>query len=382
MVSMANPKPRILVVDDDNVLLKIFKHSLDEDQFEFDAAVNGEMALEKFHEGNHYEVIVSDMLMPEMDGVELLKRCRTSWPDTVRILLTGSSDTVLIADAINQADVFRFIPKPIQPRKLNQTVQDAVKHHRLIVCEKECLQNTLVQSVDALVKILEMTNGVAFALTEHVREYALQIGKAIQAPRLWSLEIAALLSQLGCVTIPELTLEHFYWGDNLSPKEDSMVRGHGEAARNILASIPRLEEVAEVVARAARPVDLKAFEAGDVISIHATIIRFSTEIDMLHRRGRSKEEILQHFRKEPVRYPESLISFFEGCELIATRLVMVELEVDKIKNGMYIHEDVKTREGMLIVSKGYRVNETVRNRLINFSEEGAIDRLIKVLISR
>lgn len=379
---MTNPIPRILVVDDDNVLLKIFKHSLDKNRFEFDAAVNGETALEKLVDGASYDVIVSDMLMPGIDGLELLKRCRASYPDTVRILLTGSNDTKLIAEAINQADAFRFIPKPIEPAKLNQTVQDAVKHHQLILAEKECLQNTLVQSVDALVKILEMTNGVAFALTEHVREYALQIGKMVGAPRLWGLEISALLSQLGCVTVPELTLEHFYWGESLSPKEETMVRGHGEVARRIISNIPRLEEVSEVVACAAKPVDLKGFEAGNVIAIHATIIRFATEIDMLHRRGKSKDEILEHFKKLPLRYPKVLIDFFEGCELIATKLIMIELEVDQIKNGMYIHEDVKTREGMLIVSKGYRVNETVRNRLINFAEEGSIDHTVKVLISR
>jgi response regulator RpfG family c-di-GMP phosphodiesterase len=380
---MASPKPRVLVVDDDNTLLKIFRNSLDETRFDFDAAVSGALALEKLRDAQTpYEVIVSDMLMPGMDGVELLRKCRESYPDMVRILLTGSGDITLIAEAINQADVFRFIPKPIRPVKLNVTIQDAVKHHHLLINERDLLQNTLVQSVDALVKILEVTNGVAFALTEHVREYSVRLGKVLNVQQRWGLEIAALLSQVGCITIPELILERFYWGESLSPKEESMIKGHGEVAKSIIVNIPRLTEVAEVVAQAARFVDFKGFEAGATVAVHAAIIRMVTEVDMLQRRGRSKDEILAVVDVNPPRYPEVLINQLKEMEFIEPHAVTVELHVDKIKNGMYIKEDVKTKDGVLIVSNGYRVNETVRNRLINFSEEGVIDHLVKVLVCR
>jgi response regulator RpfG family c-di-GMP phosphodiesterase len=375
-------KPSILVVDDDNLLLKIFRQSLD-DRYEFDAAVSGVLALEKIRDReNPYDVIVSDMVMPGMDGITLLRKIKMMHPDTVRVLLTGSKDVFSIADAVNQADIFRFLTKPLNPVKLNETINDAVKQHRLLMVERELLQNTLVQSVDALVKILEVTNGIAFALTEHVREYSVKIGKKLGVAEMWTLEIASLLSQVGCITIPELILERYYWGEALSPKELSMIRNHGEVAKSIVANIPRLEKVAEIVATAPKLIDAKKFGEGDVVVTHAAIIRIATEFDMLAKRGRNREEILEALSDSKAGFPEPLVEAMKNVDMIRQKAVLVELHVDKIKNGMYIEEDVRTREGVLIVSRGYRVNETVRNRLINFSEEGEIDHLVKVLINR
>ena len=374
-------KPRILVVDDDNFLLKVFRNSLDENQFEFEAAISGERALELVKDQERpYEVIVSDMLMPGIGGVKLLTTMKEQYPDTVRILLTGCLDITCISEAINQVDIFRFIPKPINPTKVNKVIQDAVKQQRLVVAEHEILQNTLVKSVDALVKILEVTNGTAFALTEHVRTYAVTLGTQLKAPKMWGLEIAALLSQIGCITIPELVLERYYWGDELSPKEQTMIRNHGEVGKSIISNIPRLEEVADVVAAANRLIDVRGFEEGNLVAMHAAIIKVAIEFDMLVRRGRNLEEIVDILSAEDRNLPEALLEEIKGLEIIAAQTVTVELEVDKIKNGMYIEENVKTKEGVLIVSKGHRVTEAVRNRLINFSDEGEIDHLIKVKV--
>lgn len=376
-------KSRILVVDDDNLLLKIFRNSIDDSRFEFVAAISGAVALEIAKEQTEpFDVVVSDMLMPGMDGITFLKIMRQSYPDTVRILLTGSNDVVQISEAINHVDLFRFIPKPINPAKINKTLQDAVNQSRLLLSERDLLQNTLVQSVDALVKILEVTNGTAFATTEHVRNYSVCLGKLLNVPKMWSLEIASLLSQVGCITIPELVLERCFWGDDLSPKEESMMRNHGEIGKSIIVNIPRLEEVADVVALANRSINMKRFDDGDVVAIHASIIRIATMFDMLVRRGREKDEILEILSDEKIPFPSVLIEKLKEIDIVKPKAVTIELHVDKIKNGMYIEEDVKTIKGMLLVSKGYRVNEAVRNRLINFSDEGEIDHIIKVKVSR
>jgi hypothetical protein len=116
--------------------------------------------------------------------------------------------------------------------------------------------------------------------------------------------------------------------------------------------------------------------------MHAAIIKVSIEFDMLVRRGRTHDEIVEIFSDPKRNLPEELIEALKDVEVIAPQTVTVELEVDKIKNGMYIEENVKTKEGVLIVSKGHRVNEAVRNRLINFSDEGSIDHLIKVKVDR
>jgi len=380
---MVSNKPRVLVVDDDNLLIKIFQNAVDSTKYTVDAAVNAELAFEILKEADQpHEIVVSDMLMPGMGGGEFLHQLKKLYPETVRILLTGSSNVEAITEAINTADIFRFLQKPIDATHLNKTLRVALEQHQLLVSEKDLLQKTLVQSVSALVTILEVTNGIAFALTDHIRQYSLIIGKNLNTQKIWGLEMAALLSQVGCISVPELVLERFYWGEILSPKETSMIQNQGSVGRKIIANIPRLEEVAAVVEAANHPVDLKAYQCGDVVAKHAAIIRASAEFDILARRGRSLDEIRAHFEKAKHFYPEELLAELEKLEPIEQREAVVELGVDKIKNGMYIEEDVKNSKGMLIVSRGYRINEAVRNRLINFSEEGEIDYLIKVRISR
>jgi response regulator RpfG family c-di-GMP phosphodiesterase len=380
---MSSDCPQILVVDDDNLLLKIFRNSLDESKFEFVPAVRGSMALELLKDKEHrIKVVVCDMLMPEMDGLELLTRIQKLYPELARVLLTGSDDIAHIAEVINQTEVFRFIKKPIQPIKLNKTIQDAVDYYDKVLADQNLLQTTLVQSVDALVKVLEITNGIAHSVSENVKAYATMLGKKIGVPRIWSLEIAAELSQLGCITIPELSLERYYWGDELTPKETGMIKGHPSIAQGILQNIPRLEHIGNTIVAAANRPDIPAFEEGDFVAIHGALIKFATEFDLLIRKGRSKEEAIETLSGKEHGFPEAIIEAMEEIELLKPKQVIIELEIDKIKSGMWIEEDVKTHEGVMIVSKGYRINESIRNRLVNFSDEGEIDHLIKVRVDR
>jgi len=380
---MSSTKSQILVVDDDNLVLKIFRNSIDEREYEFVPAVSGEVALEYLKDPDHrIKVVVSDMLMPGMDGLELLGLLQKRHPDITRVLLTGSDDIAYISEVINQVDIFRFVRKPIQPTKLNKTLRDAVDYHEMIVAERDIMESTLAQSLDALFKILEMTNGIAYALTRHVKEYSLKLGKLINVPRLWSLEISAQMSQLGCITIPEFVLERYYWGDDLSPKETAMVKNQANIGRSILMNIPRLEHIGETIIAAHSTIDSKLYEEGDATTVHAAIIKLATEFDMLVRRGRTKEEALESITENPRSIPVDLIEAFSEIDVIQPKLTTIDLEIDKIKNGMWIEEDVKTHEGVLIVSKGYRINEAVRNRLVNFSDEGEIDHMIKVRVDR
>src|SRR5205085_9651219 len=90
-----------------------------------------------------YAVVVADMRMPKMDGVELLSRLRTLTPTTVRIMLTGNADQQTAIDAVNEGHIFRFLNKPCPPETLEKTLRAALNQHHLITAEKELLELTL-----------------------------------------------------------------------------------------------------------------------------------------------------------------------------------------------------------------------------------------------
>ncbi|WP_260843160.1 EAL domain-containing response regulator [Sedimenticola selenatireducens] len=122
---------RILLVDDEPFILSGYKRGLGK-QFNLDTATSGAEALEMFSQldDESYAIVVSDMRMPQMDGVELLNRLATEYPDTIRIMLTGNSDQQTAMDAVNQGRVYKFLTKPCSAADLKTTLEEALTLYR------------------------------------------------------------------------------------------------------------------------------------------------------------------------------------------------------------------------------------------------------------
>ena len=119
------PKPSVLLVDDESRVIRTLKILL-RTQFEIFTATRGREALEILQK-RVIHVLVSDQRMPEMSGVQLLARVKEISPNTMRIMLTGYSDTDAIVASINQGEVFRFINKPWRNQEMKETVHKAAE---------------------------------------------------------------------------------------------------------------------------------------------------------------------------------------------------------------------------------------------------------------
>ena len=121
---------RILLVDDEPFVLSGYRRGLGR-QYDLDTAGSGAEALAKFRQQSEpYAVVVSDMRMPEMDGVELLRQLSESHPRTVRIMLTGNAEQAAAIEAVNRGHVFRFLTKPCSSADLKQALEEALLHYR------------------------------------------------------------------------------------------------------------------------------------------------------------------------------------------------------------------------------------------------------------
>jgi diguanylate cyclase (GGDEF)-like protein/PAS domain S-box-containing protein len=122
----------LLLVDDDNHVLDALIHALHPDGYRILHTTDPKEALNLLAT-HHVGVIVSDQMMPEMNGIELLRKVRQLHPDTVRIMLTGYSDSRLITDAINEGAVYKFISKPWRNDLLRELLREAfVMHNSLL----------------------------------------------------------------------------------------------------------------------------------------------------------------------------------------------------------------------------------------------------------
>ena len=113
--------------------------------------------------------------------------------------------------------------------------------------EKVLLEQTLKGSLTALSDVLALANPAAFGRTPSVREHARRLAVALDVGTTWEVEVAAMLAQLGAITLPPTTAEKLYRGAKLIPREQQMVARVPELTRQILANIPRLEGVLEIL---------------------------------------------------------------------------------------------------------------------------------------
>lgn len=117
---------RILCVDDEiNVLRSLNRLFLDED-YELLTATSGAAGLQILQQTVPIHLVISDYRMPEMDGVEFLQTVCQRWPETVRIVLSGYADTASVVSAINEGQIYKFIPKPWNDDELKVTINNAL----------------------------------------------------------------------------------------------------------------------------------------------------------------------------------------------------------------------------------------------------------------
>jgi DNA-binding NtrC family response regulator len=189
---------KILLVDDDNSVLDGYRRSLSR-EFVLETALGGQQALQLATDSGPYAVVVSDMRMPGMDGIQVLSKIKALSPDTIRVMLTGNADMETAVNAINEGSIFRFLNKPCSKEVMAKTLTAALVPYRLVNAEKQLLEQTLSGSMQVLTEVLSLVNPAAFSRAERARRYIHHIVTAMNLGNPWQYEVAAMTSQLGCV---------------------------------------------------------------------------------------------------------------------------------------------------------------------------------------
>jgi CheY-like chemotaxis protein/glycine cleavage system H lipoate-binding protein len=122
-------KAKVLVVDDEIPVCKSVSSALDQEMYTVDMALSGEEALKKEAE-NRYDVIIADLMMPGMSGMDLLRAVKDSRPDLPLIMITGYPSIKTAVQAV-KLGAFDYMPKPFTPSELRNLVSRALKRKKL-----------------------------------------------------------------------------------------------------------------------------------------------------------------------------------------------------------------------------------------------------------
>jgi len=142
----------VMLVDDEEKLLAALSRVLRKEHYSLITARSGPDALGHMAKGP-VDVVVTDQQMPGMTGIELLRRVKARYPDTIRMVLTGHADICVAAATINEGGVYRFITKPVQDEDLKLAIRHALAQHDLLKENKRLLRE--VKTRDRLLEELE-----------------------------------------------------------------------------------------------------------------------------------------------------------------------------------------------------------------------------------
>ncbi len=360
---------KILFVDDEVQILDSMKRQLRK-RFKIVTAESGKMALEILKTDGPFSVIVSDMRMPVMDGVELLTTIKDMYPDTVRIMLTGNADQATAIEAVNKGQIFRFLNKPCSIPTLVTSLALAQRQYRLITAEKELLDKTLKGSVKVLSELLSFASPTAFSSGLRIRALVVQIAKALSIDQIWQLEIAALMSQIGCVTLPEEIINKLYANKELEVEEQEMYDDHPNAGARLLENIPRMEGVTAIVRNQLK--DFTEYEQQDSeteeTDLGAQIIRVVFDYDLLLYQGMEHHEAVGHLQRQDSYNPE-IVKHLSKVKQTDEATQVVSLKIRDLTIGMVAEEDIIAKNDTLLAPKGQEITWPVLQGLHNFSKK-------------
>lgn len=374
---------KVLFVDDEPNVLQSIKRNLRKD-FDVDTANGGEEALQKLASNGDYAIVVSDMRMPGMNGVEFLSKAKQQWPDTVRMMLTGNADQQTAVDAVNKGDVFRFLNKPCDAVALASAVTVGLRQYELITAEKHLLENTLRGSIKALADILALTNPELFGRTTRFKTRLAQIAEAMQLTNTWQFESAALLSQLGCVTLPADLVRRQSSGEVLAKEELAEFSAHANVGADLLMTIPRMEDVAQYIRYQGKNFDGSGFPAdstsGETIPLGARLLRVVIDFDAAESSGLSTTDALQRLKQSPTKYDPDVLAALEKASNQASGLKAATVAINKLTDAMVIAADVLTFDNVLLIAKGQETTLSTRRHLQSYKANGQIGESVSVLV--
>jgi response regulator RpfG family c-di-GMP phosphodiesterase len=360
---------RILLVDDDLNILQGYKRQLRK-RFQVETAPGGKEGLETLVKGGPFAVIVSDMQMPKMNGIQFLNRASQIAPDSVRMMLTGNADQKTAMDGVNDGHIFRFLTKPCSLEAFTKALEVGIEQYRLITAERDLLSTTLSGSVSVLTDILSLVNPVAFGHTTSVRRLVRQICQEMQVDNAWEIEIGATLSQVGCITIPESTLAKLSSGAPVSADELRTYQGHPQVGCDLISKIPRLKGAAEIIAYQQKCFDGSGVpndrKTGDEIPFGARVLKLAIDANQLISAGKSAETALAVIHDRQGRYDPRLIDAL--TRVLATDYVASSVTINDLAEGMVLDDHVVSKDGGVLIARGMEVTMSMRERLKKFSE--------------
>ncbi len=286
------------------------------------------------------------------------------WSDSVprlaetipMLLLPSDSRSVIAAENLRQ--YFRPSRKPSFEHSLGTTLEESVNG-----------------TLSAFFEILSIIDPYSASLGQRLRYATDLFCKAAHLPLTWDLETAALLSEVGILTIPIRGIMKAHSGQELPPFEKEMLAHVHERGADLLGQIPNFGAVAEMIRFQGKNFDGSGLPdqsvAGERIPQGARILKILNDLFKLKESGRTQDEAISEMLDRAGRYDPELLKIAGDCFAISLpskiAAASIPTSVEKLRPGQLLVSNIETADGVLVLRDGQVISPQLIHKLRNFA---------------
>ena len=399
----------ILVVDDEKIFLSALHQTLLRSGHDAVACSSPLDALAALRQ-RKFSVIISDQLMPELTGLELLAQARTIQPYATRVLATAVLNLDTVIAAINKGEIFRFIIKPWLHEEFIATVKNAVQRYQLI-CQNARLQGT-TQSMNAQLVDLNRSLEAQLQLTSSQNKRLGELNAALETNLFRSIELcvhtmqtfypslgtqarrvnelahvmgelaklspdeqrtlesAALLHDIGLVGIPRQIIRRWQENPDLLPDaERALIEQHPILGQELAAFVSQLDQVGHIIRGHHERFDGHGYpdqRIGENIPWLARLLAVPAAFaSFTHNDAAAVERIKAGadtaFDREAVKI------FLHAQTMANVPRRERQINLNELRPGMVLASGIYTPNGLLLVPEGKTLNATYIEKVLNYN---------------
>ena len=362
----------ILIVDDSPENLTILSNLL-KSKYKVKAASNGENAIKIVGSDSPPDLILLDIIMPGMNGYEVCKYLKKN-PKTAEIPVLFTSSLSETADILKgfQAGAVDYITKPFQPEEVFARVNVHLELKRTKSEIQSFLSKTLIGSVRLLIEILTITQPQLVQQSNRIRSYAKSIISklSLDANDAWSIELATMLSHIGCISIPSEVLRKVLAGHKLIGNEVTYYMQYPALGAKLIENIPRLEKTAAIIKhQLINPAELP-FSENQVEYIGSVLLNMLISFDVFINNGTEIEYAYNKVKVQLKGCPDFLLKAFRGLIDEMSEASEKKVLVAELTPGMILAENAKLRDGTLLLSSGTELSDNLIDLMLRLSNQG------------
>jgi response regulator RpfG family c-di-GMP phosphodiesterase len=382
-------KIKVLVVDDEEMLRDIVQRKLTRCGYTCFEAESGKNA-QKMFDIEPVDLVISDLMMPEIDGIETIRRLKEKDPDLAAIIMTGYG-TVENSVRAMKIGVSDFLMKPIDLEVLPHVVEAAMERRRLILENRE-YQKTLERQVEERTRHLSLSlqdlkrnftdtirafTGLLERRDIHVGCHSKRVAVAcreickrfnLSESVHHDIEIGSLLHDIGKIVIPDEILKkssNFFMRSKIDPKEEQIIRQHPVIGQESIEQIAILRSIGPIVRNHHEYFNGSGYPdglSGDAIPIGARIVSVADVYDNIvntveqKRRNIAHTIAVKHLQKKAgelydPNVVERFIDYLEKIRLQEKSILEISYSMNELQPGMILSRDILSKDGIIHIPK-------------------------------